>query len=45
MVSTVNDHEFRIPFVSVTSVSRDFLSSEFSCIKRRDGSIARADLI
>ena len=43
MVSTVN--KFRIPSVSVNSISRDFSSSEFPCIKRRDGSIARADLI
>ena len=37
--------EFRIPSVSETSVSRDYLSSDFSCVQRSDDSIARADLI
>ena len=36
MVSTVNGSEFRIPSVSATSVSRDSLSSDFPCVKRRD---------
>ena len=45
MVSTVNGREFRIPFVSATSVSRDSLPSNFPCVERRDDSIAWADLI
>ena len=45
MVPTVNDCKFRIPSVSATSVSRDSLSSDFPCAKRKDDSIAWADLI
>ena len=45
MVTTVNGSEFRIPSVSATSVGRDPLSSDFPCVKRRDDSIAWADLI
>ena len=45
MVSTVNDCEFRIPSVSAISVNRDYLSSYFPCVGRRDSSIARGALI
>ena len=45
MVSTVNGYEFRIPFVSATSVRRDSLSNDFPCVERRDDIIAQADLI
>ena len=45
MLSTVNGHEFRIPSVSATSVSRDSSSSDFPCIERREDSIALSDLI
>ena len=45
IVSTVNGPEFRIPFVSATSVSRDSSSDNFPCVEKRDDSIIRAGLI
>ena len=40
MFSAVNGNEFRIPFISATSVSRDSSSSDFTCFEKRDDSIA-----
>ena len=45
IVSTVNGCEFRVHSVSATSVTRDSLSSEITCLKRWDDSIACEDLI
>ena len=45
IVFTANGHEFRIPSVSATSVSRDSLLSDFPYVERRNNNIAQADLI